>query len=529
MKLFSSLLCTCTIAVSAYALIDTSNLNNCINEAKQNIALPLAQQPLFTTNYQSLMMNLQAQTVRGSLPVLYQQSMLDPFITYLQSLGAAGFNSIFLGMQLNPNQQFLKDFLPDIAEALLQSGHLAITKPTNAFQEVVSDLYEGFISEESRRGDGTGMPIKPPERGVIPPLVKWGNPESGPYTWPADATMGIKLGAAVVSLPPNNLKGGLLAWNTLPHETAGHDILHADIGLLQELGNIVYNAVVTQLSNVFLANYWKSCIDETASDVVGTLHCGPMTGMGLIGYFRALMGGKLRSVGYMPPTDTHPIDILRGYIAARVVAQMPFAGALEWSNAIRAEVDKDLQTIAVIVPQTRQQIPLGQQVAIRSAEIVADAIMNSKLSTLEGHSLKDIRIWGEEDQAISEAIGTMMKNGSPLAPEYRNSGYMAAHVVAGATIEALKANGNIPGLFNSMIDYLDIMNQNNKIWATGSAAPTPTPVPVPPPGPGPVPAPDDFNCLWQCFQQCKNRVPNAPQLSTQAMEIALSEEMAMGQ
>jgi len=220
---------------------------------------------------------------------------------------------------------------------------------------MVSDLFDGFLSDESRVSKTTGMPIKPPDLEVIPPLVKWGNAAAGPYTWTAPSTKFFQMAAGVVSLPPNNRKGGLCAWSTLPHETAGHDILHADNGLLDELGNVVYNAIVTQMNNTFLANYWKQCIDEASADILGHLNGGPMIGMGLIVYFRGLMGGALRNVGYLPPADTHPVDILRGFMAATIVAQMPFPDAKGCLMRFYKKTLKDLKMISLYDPQTRQQ------------------------------------------------------------------------------------------------------------------------------------------------------------------------------
>lgn len=502
MKLFLKLLSSCAIVTSMFAA-DISNLGGCVEDVRFNISLPETKLPLFTNNYTTLMTTLQSQSIRGSFPSLYQQTMLDPFINYLRRLGPANFQLIFSGGQLSPQNRFLKDFIPDVTEALLQNSEIATEKVTNAFQEMVSDLYDGYVSDSARVSSENGMKIKPPDRGTIPPLVKWGTPQAGPYTWTIGAAASLQLGAGVVSLPPNNRLGGLLAWATLPHETAGHDILHADTGLLDELGLLVYRAILTDLSNnVFLANYWRQCIDETASDIVGLLHGGPTTGIGLIGYFRGIMGGKLRSTGAMPPTDTHPIDLLRGYIAARVVAQMPFASAAEWAALIRQEVDKDAQQMYLIDRQTNQQYQLVQENAIRSAEIVADTIVNSKLATLEGHSLKEIQNWNEQDQSIAESLGLLMQSGSPLPENYRNSGYLAAHVVGGAITEALKAGANIGTLFTRMVDYLDMMHRYNQIWS--NANPQIPPLPPAPPPPTPVPQ-DECACLCQCYQACKNQ------------------------
>ncbi len=106
----------------------------------------------------------------------------------------------------------------DIAQAILQHTEGYNKKATDAYQEVVSDLYDGFLSAEDRRN------IKLPDLAVIAPLVKWGNPKSGPFTWPADCTTEFGVKTAIMNLPPANSQCGILAWAALGHETAGHDI-----------------------------------------------------------------------------------------------------------------------------------------------------------------------------------------------------------------------------------------------------------------------------------------------------------------
>lgn len=535
MKLFLTLLGSCTILTSGFA-VDFSNLANCTNDIKQNTALPNTYTSQFVPNYQTLLMKLQAPDVRASLPLVYQQNALDPFITFLTQLGAANFQTIFTSQQLSGNYSFLKEMIPDAAEAILQSGVMDAAAATNAFQEVINDLYMGFLSEENRISKQTGMQIKPPDRGVLPGLVKWGNPENGPYTWPADATIGVQMKAAVVSLPPNNRLGGLLAWTALPHETAGHDILHADNGLLTELGTLVYNAIMTNLSNnTFQATYWKGCIDEISSDVLGLLNGGPSIGIGLVGYFRGLRNGLLANVGYMPPSDAHPIDILRGYVAVRVISKMPFAGASAWAQAIKQEVDKDLQAqqqaLYVIDPANQnQRYMLNTMISQRAAEIVADTIMNSKLNSLEGHSLSEIQTWTDQDETAATALGMLMASRAPLPATYRNDGYYAAHVVAGATMEGLKAGANIPALFTSMIDYLNTMNQYDSNWGGTTPPPTPVPPPMPVP-PSPTPPQGYCACLYQCLQNCQAQaapVVSSPRYGTHSQDES-KEEVAVNE
>jgi hypothetical protein len=147
-------------------------------------------------------------------------------------------------------------------------------------------------------------------------LVKWGNPNFGPYTWPIDATHeGFNVKAAIVNLPPAHARRDLMGWSALGHETAGHDILHADDGLQPELATLVQKELTKEHIGFGLAEYWSSRIDETASDVMGILNMGPAAAIGLICFFRGLNAagsGKARLRSRGPSKDPHPADILRG-------------------------------------------------------------------------------------------------------------------------------------------------------------------------------------------------------------------------
>jgi hypothetical protein len=108
--------------------------------------------------------------------------------------------------------------------------------------------------------------------------VKWGNPDFGPYTWPVDATSVFGARAAVVNLPPSNARKGLLAWAALGHETGGHDILHADTGLQDELAAAIRQGLADLGDD--MVEYWSSRIGEAAADVLGILNMGPAAAIG---------------------------------------------------------------------------------------------------------------------------------------------------------------------------------------------------------------------------------------------------------
>ena len=98
----------------------------------------------------------------------------------------------------------------------------------------------------------------------------------------------MNIQTAIVSMPPANASKGLLAWGALGHETAGHDVLHADVGLHEELKAVVREALLQESLDPVLPEQWASRLDESASDVLGILNMGPYVGISLIGYFRAI-------------------------------------------------------------------------------------------------------------------------------------------------------------------------------------------------------------------------------------------------
>ncbi len=457
-----------TLSCTLHAeLPDISNLNNCIEDVRKADANPPAVPTFdpYKTNYDQLIADLQA--ANAYLPFIYQEAAAKPLIQFLQNLGETQYILIFNEDSIN---ETLKEIIADAAVAILFQQETLVK--SNAFQEVVSDLYDSFIKEQRRVGKETSQPIKPPNYGIIPPLVKYGNAEYGPYTWPGDATYQILgMGCAIVSLPPAQLKGGLLAWTAIGHETAGHDIIHADIGLINELRGRVYNSIFYKFNNRQLADYWANCIDETVSDVCGYLHMGPSIGVGLIGYFRALGNGRLRTYGYRE--GPHPIDLLRGYLAASVVKRLHFNDALAWSQIIAADTQKDNRSLFLINSDgSFSSFPVSLEVAIASTEVVAQTILRSILTSLEDHSLQGIQNWREGDQAIVENLILLMKSDAELTSSLSGPGFYAAHVVAAATQASLEAGAQIEVLFSKMQDFLGTMHLNNPVWsqvATGES------------------------------------------------------------
>lgn len=387
-----------------------------------------------------------------ALPPEYQRAVGEPLLATLDRLGAKGFARV---LAEDPDRTGSARLLLDLCEAVLQRGEGYQPKATAAFQEVVSDLYDGFLSAEDRRG------VKPPDHGVAAPLVRWGG-EGGPSTWPATAGEIVGAQVGVVNLPAANATAGLLAWPALAHETAGHDILEADDGLRDELAKDVRGQLLSAGMPLAVADYWADRIDETASDVLGVLNMGPAAAAGLVGYFRALNGAvsgdaRLRNVGRTE--DPHPADIARAYVAAETVRLLSFQGAGAWADRLVAEADRDVGRIRL------GDVAVTTAVAKESAAIVARAIVRTPLHSLEGKALGKIQDWSDRDEAVVARLREVVRDPrGDAAAGAAQTGASAAHAVAAGVYEAL-AGAPPAEVMGRMIGVLDAMHAQNPEWS----------------------------------------------------------------
>jgi len=428
-------------AIAARPLV---NLAQCVADANAAIRDP-DPGPSDPRDFPKLMSRLPP--ARKKLAPIYQTGMFDPYLHTLNGLGQAGFEQILAS---DPSDERQGRLMMDMAQALLQPGEGFQHAALRAFQELVSDLYDGFLSAEDRAA------VKKPDRGVTAPMVKFGEPASGPYTWPIEATASFRLAtgvppnAAVVSLPPSNARLGLMAWSSIGHETAGHDILSADTGLKQEVTDVVHKGL-TAAGLKALAGYWADRIDETASDVLGILNMGPAAGIGLIAFFRGF-GGALRSTG--PDSDPHPADIVRGFLAASTVRLLEFSDHIKWADVIRQETLKDLK------PITLAGRPVTAAQAEKSAVVVAKAIAATRLRSLENTAFIQIQNWRNSDEAISDGLRQILTSSTPIPANFGSDAF-AAHAVAAAVMAALAGESTIRNIQSRMITMLGLMHDQN--------------------------------------------------------------------
>jgi len=84
----------------------------------------------------------------------------------------------------------------------------------------------------------------------------------------------LGVNASIVNVPSRYAKAATLAWGCLPHEVAGHDLLAAYPGALDELLGRV-KTVLNENGLSHTVKYWERWFEEATADVLGVLNMGP--------------------------------------------------------------------------------------------------------------------------------------------------------------------------------------------------------------------------------------------------------------
>jgi hypothetical protein len=353
----------------------------------------------------------------------------------------------------------------------------------NRFLAVISDLYRSFLDKDKRAGIG----VLPTE--TLPPLAMFQHDGgNGPFTLPVDAVEQV-LGSTVgvVSMPATYAANPVI-WAALAHETGGHDVTHADAGLLNELGNKIAAAFAgmpndPSISRDQLTLLWSYWIDEASADAYGLLNVGPAFAPNLAAFFAALnmriSGGRpsLRMQSGFPENDPnqildpHPTDILRLHLAIGVIESLTGLAANTKSNYVRMIEDLAASlgngnTVSIVgnIPTPDNQLtPFQVQVPLtvmqQAARNVGGFIATARLDTLKGHSIQDIETWDDSDEAIAQKIKAALAAGQPIVAMGDD-----AQVMAGATLALLDQPGRYNAVTDALNAALDQSFQTDPIW-----------------------------------------------------------------
>jgi hypothetical protein len=279
--------------------------------------------------------------------------------------------------------------------------------------------------------------------------------ERGPFTLPVDRVrqyIGASVG--VVSLP-GAYAAHPLVWAGLAHETGGHDVIHADPGLIEQLA-----AGVGKLDALppALRPVWATWIDEAASDVYGVLNIGRAFTVSLTALFAAIGAARAASaaplgavrtalaVAGSQMVDAHPVDLLRLHVALGAVDALAglsparrgawldlLGGVAEVAAGGATTIDaRDITTGAVV-----QRLPLP--VMASAAHAVGAYIATAKLDALGGSSIQDIETWDDADDEAAANIAAAAATGPIVALGRRRPAARRRHARAAARPSAYAA------------------------------------------------------------------------------------------
>jgi hypothetical protein len=188
-----------------------------------------------------------------------------------------------------------------------------------------------------------------------------------------------KVGMSVgVVMLPATVRDHPVLWAALSHEVCGHDVVHADDGLLPEMAAAVQSlfapvsAPRKPLDGASLnALIWSHWMDEAAADVYGVLNIGPAFVLNLAAFlaaFRARLAmdfqNKPRPATPAVSTDAapqedktiddHPVDVLRLHLAAGAIEAM---GALD--SARRSAYLDSVEAVAATLAAGAKEVSLA--------------------------------------------------------------------------------------------------------------------------------------------------------------------------
>ena len=353
-------------------------------------------------------------------------------------------------------------YLEPLLGAIYDQDQSSVAPALHRFQAVISDLYRSFLSKVQRAS------LNIPLVEQLPPLATFAyNAGDGPFTLPSDDLQKICGSTVGVVSLPSSYRDHPVIWPALAHETGGHDVTHADVGLLPELQSGVKSAV----GGGPMGDIWAYWMDEASADVYGLLNIGPTFVFDLAAFLTTVMHqssldhppiGQLSNRSYCDEKglDAHPTDLLRVHLALGVIDALPGLDMVVRAAYVKqvsdlavscagAAADIEVATVdANGIVTIVQTYPLAdmQTAAAKAGRYIATA----QLQSLGGHSIQDIETWDDSDEAKATAIRDSLLAGQGVS----NLGD-DAQVLAGATLALLQDASRylqVTPLVNSALD-----------------------------------------------------------------------------
>lgn len=394
------------------------------------------------------------QTVRSNqdyLPSAYKKAYSQPFLRVLDSVRKI------------PSEAMLRVGIDAVAQHAPGSPVRAELRRLIA---VIDDLFNSFVDAV----DQSAINLSLDEQ--LAPLASFRSSAGmGPFTIPSDSVRSvIDSSVAIVSLP-SAFRDHPLLWSTIAHETGGHDIIHADPGLLGEMKLGIYQHLAGNKlpgkqpdDRQKLGMLWAYWMDETSADVFALMNMGPAYILGAVAFFSAFLsqqGSQIKvphirtdSGSMGGALDVHPTDVLRLAVAQGVINSLE-----NLDSAKRKFYVQLLSDLTGLVAPGLKHINLkgnlhlasaygnfsvdmtGQydmDLMMQTAWQVGEFCAQTKFRNLAVHSIQEIETWDDLDEANAlkcchrlldaEQVGSevkpvMLLSAGILASAYRPNSY----------------------------------------------------------------------------------------------------------
>ncbi|MBZ0269834.1 hypothetical protein K8I85_16915, partial [bacterium] len=339
----------------------------------------------------------------------------------------------------------------DAVRAIVQRSHPTFRRVTSAFEEVVADVYHGFLSEVRRAGAWT------PDHTILAPLVAWGPggpSHDGPYTYPAYPQE--RLRAGIVVLPYSHAGRCLVGWTMLAHETAGHDIVGARVDLMGEIADNLRRRGA--LRDTGFGAYFASHLEETVSDVLGVLNMGPVAAVAMLAYFRGWNAalGYGRRLSRTQDDGHHPVEAVRPLVLAQTIPLLGFREADDWHRVVLSLARREYGRRLRVGNHT-----VGVERAAEAARVVAQTIATRPLRAMGRLTLAGIQNWQDYDEDIATGLRRQIRGQVPIPEKYGREFY-ASHAVAAGVLESLRGKRPLPVIFDRTVEVLSRMRKGAK-------------------------------------------------------------------
>jgi hypothetical protein len=416
------------------------------------------------------------------LPSIYHKTVLDP----LKNVFTNSYDELSGYLKRYPGRSIYRDYF----DAIYQRKIGYMLKYTNAFEESCADIYDGFLSMEERVG------VKFPDYQYYAPLVKWGQRYWGPYTWPVPAPQYQYevpgLAVSLVNLPPAWTRN-IVYWTVVGHEVAGHDIIRADDGLLNELEDIIVEQIKNDVVfkkeeevtyngrkipfTQFASKYWRQTMSEASADVLGVLNIGPARGLGLaldlISYREAIRGERVLSKSKRT-TAVHPFDQLRILMSADVIRNLPgldveistkYADSLQEIAERYGNGKSDFKLIEKTKSGDKDVVIIPYEPMREAVKIVANTVAFNSLNKLDGHSFNEINTWTNSDESLSQRIADdLYENKEPSIESKAEGDVFAAHILAGSALTLANSYVNLIDTTEIAVAALNKLYNKNRVF-----------------------------------------------------------------